>query len=343
MSTTITRAKSWLMRAARVSGLSAVVSASSWRSARVLVLCYHGISMGDEHEWDPALFVSQEQLRRRMQMLRDEQCSVLSLDDAVDRCRAGTLPPRSVVLTFDDGNADFASRALPVLQEFQFPATVYLTTYYCDRDVPVPNVAASYLLWKGRDLGTVRFDGLANIEHSLPVATAAERHHAIEQIRHWMRRASTDDKTAFVEQLSERVGYAPGEFFATRKLQIMSAAEVSALPSDLVTVELHTHRHQSTTDHGSYLRDLTENDAVIRSLRDRAPHHFCYPSGCYRSDMRDSLEQLQVRTATTCTAGLLSGDTDLLCVPRLVDSTSMPDEVFRAWISGTANLMPRRG
>jgi peptidoglycan/xylan/chitin deacetylase (PgdA/CDA1 family) len=38
------------------------------------------------------------------------------------------LPPRPVVLTFDDGFADFHSEALPLLYEYGFTATVFVTT-----------------------------------------------------------------------------------------------------------------------------------------------------------------------------------------------------------------------
>jgi peptidoglycan/xylan/chitin deacetylase (PgdA/CDA1 family) len=46
---------------------------------------------------------------------------------------AGTLPPRPVVLTFDDGFADFASAALPRLERHGFASTLYVTTGYVGR------------------------------------------------------------------------------------------------------------------------------------------------------------------------------------------------------------------
>jgi peptidoglycan/xylan/chitin deacetylase (PgdA/CDA1 family) len=40
------------------------------------------------------------------------------------------LPPRPIVITFDDGFADFFSSALPILQRHGFPATLYITASY---------------------------------------------------------------------------------------------------------------------------------------------------------------------------------------------------------------------
>ena len=37
------------------------------------------------------------------------------------------LPERPVVLTFDDGYADFVEKAVPLMVEHGFPATVFVT------------------------------------------------------------------------------------------------------------------------------------------------------------------------------------------------------------------------
>ncbi|NWG47205.1 MAG: polysaccharide deacetylase family protein [Alphaproteobacteria bacterium] len=91
---------------------------------QVDVLMYHSISNGaGPTNIAPALFESQ------MRALAEEGVSVVSLSDLAD-WRAGrrTLPPRSAVITFDDGFADFAHTAFPVLKAHGFTATVFLPT-----------------------------------------------------------------------------------------------------------------------------------------------------------------------------------------------------------------------
>jgi peptidoglycan/xylan/chitin deacetylase (PgdA/CDA1 family) len=144
------RLKEAVLRIAKTVGAFAIVRDSGWRKRRLLILCYHGVSMDDEHEWHPALYITQERLRARLRALRDGGYHILPLADAMRRLYDGTLPARSVALTFDDGAVDFERRALPVLREFNAPATLYLTTFYCFVRFPVFNTIVGYVLWKGR-------------------------------------------------------------------------------------------------------------------------------------------------------------------------------------------------
>ena len=138
------------LHAADALGASELVLNSSWRSQRLLILGYHGVSLEDEHEWEPSLFMPASFLRRRFELLEKEKCQVLPFDTAVRALYVGELPPRSVAITFDDGTHDFYCRALPILTEFGYPATLYLTTYYSYFNRPVFDPAVRYILWKAR-------------------------------------------------------------------------------------------------------------------------------------------------------------------------------------------------
>lgn len=328
------------LRGARATGLNAVVANSRWRRQRLLVLCYHGVAMQDEHEWSPELYVSQEHFRARMRMIRDGGYQVLRLDDAVRRLQAGTLPRRAVAITVDDGAFDFAARALPVLEEFGFPVTLYLTTHYCGLPYPVWSTAARYLLWKGRHRGTFDAGGLTESGGVLRVSTEAERHAAWQQLRRQLAERSTRDKNAALATLAGRLGIDYERLRAERLLQLMTPEEVRALPRHLVDVELHTHRHRTPRDETAFEREIADNRSVLERVAGHRGTHFCYTSGHYHPSMFPWLRRLGVVSATTCVPGLATGRTEPLELPRLVDNQLVPDEVFEAWLSGVAAAFP---
>ena len=123
---------------------------SEQRRAKLLILCYHGLSIDDEHKWLPKLFITPQGFRQRLQALRDIRANVLPLGEAIVHLHAGTLPQNSVVITFDDGFYDFLKFGVPLLQEFSMPSTLYLTTHYCDYRLPIVNLALDYILWKSQ-------------------------------------------------------------------------------------------------------------------------------------------------------------------------------------------------
>ncbi len=131
-----------------VLGLARVIARSNWRRQRLLILCYHGIAMGEEHGSHPEMFMPPAIFARRMEALAQSGCKVLDLSEALRLLQTGQLPARSVAITFDDGWADFPLYAFPILQKHGFPATVYLTTYYCLFSRPLFRFALSHMMWK---------------------------------------------------------------------------------------------------------------------------------------------------------------------------------------------------
>src|SRR5690242_19740091 len=92
-----------VLKTLRAGGVLNVIAASRWRRRRLLVLCYHGIALRDEHIWSDLFYITPEHFRAHMEILRRTRANVLGLDDALALLEAGALPDRSVVITFDDG------------------------------------------------------------------------------------------------------------------------------------------------------------------------------------------------------------------------------------------------
>lgn len=324
-------------------GLTRRLAASSWRRERLLVLCYHGVSMDDEHEWNPALHVSPETFTRRLELLDRHACTLLPLEDAIARLYEGTLPDRAVALTFDDGYHDFAARAWPALQRHGFPATVYLTTLRCEHNTPVPHLFLSYLLWKRRDR-SLDARGIAGFDRVYPLGSPGERRAVVADFSAHIVRAGFGlaDKDALTREIAGRLALDYDALFAARILRLMTPAEVTDLSARGVDFELHTHCHRTPEDPDLFVTEIRENRKRLERMTGRAARHFCYPSGVYRPSYLPKLRAEGILSATTCDPDLASQTSERLLLPRFVDTNSISEVEFEAWITGAACWLPRR-
>lgn len=87
---------------------------------RMTVLVYHSIS--DEEDF---FAVSPEVFEGQMKYL-STHVTVVPLERAFAHAAGNPVEHDSVAITFDDGYADFVHTALPVLQKYAIPATVFV-------------------------------------------------------------------------------------------------------------------------------------------------------------------------------------------------------------------------
>jgi peptidoglycan/xylan/chitin deacetylase (PgdA/CDA1 family) len=335
----LARIKSVLFSSAETLGLSTLVLDSRWRRQRLSILCYHGVSLLDEHRWSPALYMPPALFRSRLQTLSRLRCNVLPLGEALVRLRAGELPPRSVALTFDDGSYDTYAIAAPIVKEFGFPATIYYTSYYSGYNRPVFDVMCSYLLWKAGPV-QLRSPGLP---HTVDLTGDGYLDEA-EKLKEFARRSgfSAREKDALLASVAEAAGIDYDGICQRRLLHLMTPAEIRELAAAGFDVQLHTHRHRVSRVRALFEREIEDNRQRIAEVTDRPARHFCYPCGVYRPEYGTWMRALGVESATTCDPGLAIRTSDPYLLPRLVDSTSLPEATFRAWVSGLASLFPHR-
>lgn len=324
-------AKRAVLQGLKSAGIFGLLLRSSWRRQRLAILCYHGVSLEDEHCWDPYLYMTPADLESRFAFLRDARYNVLGLGEAVERLYRRDLPERSVAITFDDGFYDFYREAYPLLQKYELPATVYLTTFYCDDNRPVFDAALAYLLWKGR--------------HSRPdLATPAGRLQAWKDIkqRTEIEAFSADDKDRLLQDLCIQSAVDNHDLRRRRILHLMTPAEVADLASAGIDVQLHTHRHRTPVDRDLFTREIADNRARIETITGRVANHFCYPSGVYRPEFLPWLEEQSIVSATTCEVGLASPKDHRLLLPRVVDHSHFTPIEFESWLTGAGTFLPQR-
>jgi glycosyltransferase involved in cell wall biosynthesis/peptidoglycan/xylan/chitin deacetylase (PgdA/CDA1 family) len=92
------------------------------RRDEVIILMYHRVCAGVGKE----LAVTPADFAWHLDYLRRHHYAVIPLDRAWEMLRAGTVRGKSVVLTFDDGYADYDQNARPLLEALGYPSTLYL-------------------------------------------------------------------------------------------------------------------------------------------------------------------------------------------------------------------------
>jgi peptidoglycan/xylan/chitin deacetylase (PgdA/CDA1 family) len=331
------------LRALQRAGMSRYVANSSWRRHRLLILCYHGVALGDEHEWCPDLYVAASHFEARLELLRKHQCHVLPLREAVTYLYAGTLPERSVVLTFDDGYYDFMARVWPLLKKYGYPATVYLTTGRVDHNLPNVNLFISYSLWASRQQ-TFDGDGLPGLQGRYPLRTADERQQLTQRVIEALRADSGGEhsRDAVARLVAERAGLDYNALLQQRVLTLLRPEEVTNLAAQGIDFQLHTHMHRTPDDPDEFVRDVLVNRGRLQAMTGRTATHFCYPSGNYRPSYIPLLRRHGVEAATTCDPGLATTASDPMLLPRFIDTSSVSDLVFESWVTGVAACLPRR-
>ena len=174
------RAKQFVLHIMRAIGMFRV---ARWLTAdKIRILCYHGISLNDEHRFRPALFMRPETFADRIEHLAIKGYPVISLDAACDLLERGGAENCAVVITIDDGWYGTYKHMLPILRRHAMPATLYVSTYYVQNQVQVFNVAVQYLIWSARRQPVELSGGPAQITDRFDLSMVAERERLFEAL-----------------------------------------------------------------------------------------------------------------------------------------------------------------
>ena len=316
---------------------------SAWRTRRLLILCYHGIAHEDVQLWRPGLYLEPSRLEQRLNFLRQGKYNVLPLGAALKLLRAKQLPPRSVAITFDDGTFDFFSLGYPLLKKFGFPVTVYQTTYYTDRPIPVFNLVCSYLLWKRRGSVLDKGDELG-LKPPLDLTSEANRQAIVQRLMDNCERDNLDSgqKNEVAGRLAKLLDIDYAEVLAKRIFQLMNPQEIAQLAREGVDFQLHTHRHRMPKDKFLFQKEIRDNRESLSNMAPAERMHFCYPSGVYSREFLPWLAEENVVSATTCDVGLAGAHSNPLLLPRMIDTNARTALEFEAWLTGVADLLAVR-
>ncbi len=117
-------------------------------AAELTVLMYHHIS--PEKKKQGTYVISPEQLESDLRYLQENEYETISLEQLLHYVDGtGSLPEKPVMITFDDGQESFAGYALPLLEQYDAKAVIFIVGSYAEASTQESehNLQYSYLDW----------------------------------------------------------------------------------------------------------------------------------------------------------------------------------------------------
>lgn len=331
--------KNTVYRIARACGLFRV---SRWLLRKqLLILCYHGFEIEDESNFMPGVFMRGSTFQRRMTLLSEQGFAVLSLEKALHHLKQGSLPPNSVVITIDDGFSSVMKIGVPILQALSMPATLYVTTYYAQKGVPIFRLAVQYMFWKTKNDVLSIEDGGLGVSGVFDISNPEIRREVCwKVVRYGESLSSEEQRQGICELIGRHLNVDYDSIRSSRMFDLMGKDELQAVIDKDIDIQLHTHRHRMPPPSSSaWARELRENKQILESWLNKKCTHFCYPSGEWDHEHLPLLSSFGIQSAATCDKGLNRRDTAELLLYRVLDSETLSDIAFEAEVNGFSELL----
>lgn len=327
-----------LLHVARAVGLFGLARYLTRR--RLRILCYHGFSLGDEHEVMPHMFMQAATFEGRLAILKKWHVPVIPLAKAVSRLAKREILSGETVITLDDGWASNLTIAAPILERYGYPACIYVTTEHLTAGAEVFNVALFYMLLKSArpSLRLAGVHPLLDGDYALR-PDPGDAHRAIIAAAENVFPA-LGERQQLLGPIANALGMDLGAVLSHARFRLLEPGEMRALAARGFDIELHTHRHR--LPHESFesaAAEIEDNRGALRTLLGHESRHFCYPSGVYEGRQPEWLERLGIVSATTCDPGLNPPGSSPMLLKRYLDSDCFPDIVFEAEICGFTDLL----
>ncbi len=285
-----------------------VATLQRWRTRRrVAILTYHDI--------DAAAFARHMQFLSRAYHIVSLAQALAALQEKV------TLPANALAITFDDGFAAFHSEVYPVLQHFQAPATVFLTTGY---------IGSSDVLWFSWIALATRTG--ADITDVLPASLLGlEKQQLRRALMPYLKAAPDDERLRLVEEIRQRTSAKPEQIARYRLLTWDQVRAMQA--SGLVSFGGHTRTHPILA-RASVQKAHDEIAGCAADLeRELGPveRSFAYPNGepaDFNQPIKDMVRQAGFSCAMSARRGTCAPGDDLFALCRVaVDGSFSVAEV----------------
>jgi peptidoglycan/xylan/chitin deacetylase (PgdA/CDA1 family) len=301
-----------------------------------LILMYHRVAEDAIDPWH--LCVSPENFAAQMEFV-SRQRRPMRLVDLTHDLEQGRCPRAAVVVTFDDGYRDNLDAALPVLEAFDVPATVFCASgavgsaraFWWDRLAGLllgpdrlPEVLALTVGGEHKHVllqAAARYDTADRVsDRRQPVVgtNASPRLRLYREVWAWLRPLAEADRSRALDQIEQwgaSSGGAPTA--APQPLSLEQARQLAA--NRLIEVGAHsvTHPALSTLSPDAQRDEIARSKSELEAVVGRPLVSFAYPFGDQGADTEALVREAGFRSSCTTQAAAVRAGTNPFQLPRV--------------------------
>lgn len=238
--------------------------------------------------------------------------NVIPLFDAVQGLNRGKLPSCAACITFDDGYADNAEIALPILQKYGVQATFFVASSFLDggrmwNDTVIELVrrAPGAIL----DLSSI---GLGKFE----IGDIAQRRHAIHHLLGELKYMPLELRQSRVEAMCGLIPVIPANNL------MMTSEQIRALHRSGMEIGGHTASHPilARMENNAARAEIARGKETLEGIVRAPVRLFAYPNGKpgqdYHSDHVRMIKELGFHAAVSTAHGVAKKGSDIYQLPR---------------------------
>ncbi len=294
----------------------ATIASGLGKDKKLFILIYHQVL--DEADFMRPGEVDKQAFTWQMALL-SRYFNVLPLPEALAGLQQGTLPPRAVTITFDDGYADNLHNAVPILKSFGLSATFFIASGYLDGG----------RMWNDTVIEAVRACSLPQLDltaiglTSYDIDTPQKKRAAAQQIIKAIKHLPYPQRLECTRYLEQQVQSLPDDLMLTSEQLIQ-------LQKSGMEIGGHTVSHpiMAKLAAADAKAEVLDNQLFLQQLLATKLRYFAYPNGKpgddYLPEHRQLIADCGYQAAFSTRWGVADKHSDIWQLPRFTPWDTTP-------------------
>jgi len=331
----ISKIKNYLRKIYILKPISYLVKALSypWKGKGV-ILMYHRVLPDNliKEDLNTGMAVNTSEFEKQIKILKSKY-KIVSMDEfnqSVKKKKNHFL----VTLTFDDGYKDNLTHALPILEKFQVPATIYITTRFLEGgDVWMWWYELKHEIYSKSKLN---FE-FKNFHYNFLLENYQKKEIVFKNLRKLFLDLESEEQIKLLEVITGnkiRKNYAE---ICLNKEDVINLDQ-----NPLITIGSHSHNHLnlSVLEKEKLLYEVNQSTEILEKLLNHKIKHFSYPYGHKNQVSKrecNTIADLNFDTAVTTQAYAIKNCSNYL-LPRIYVGNNTCEKTLMNHLSGFYNL-----